>query len=274
MMRVALALLVFIALVAAASANPYDDAVLADNPLVYWRLGDGGPTTVADLTGNGHTGTASAGVSFGQASLLLGDASDDSVTLTSTQRVTVPGFEKFGAGATGYSVEFWVVLNEPPVAFNNLVGDGEASSDYYLMAYVSSSGRIRAHAQGAGPIHLDSLGVLTVGTAYHVVTSWDQTSGMASIYIDGELDNSGLIGSGAPFNTDNPIFLGFDNREPGVGITLDEVAIYDYALSPERVAEHFALSLVPEPDSWLMLAAGTVFLVVLYRRRALGLRAS
>ena len=53
-----------------------------------------------------------------------------------------------------------------------------------------------------------------------------------------------------------------------MGITLDEVAIYDYALSPERVAEHFALSLVPEPNSRLMLATGTAFLSVLYRRRA------
>jgi hypothetical protein len=265
-------LLVFIALVTAASANPYSDAVLADNPLAYWQLGDVGPTTVTDLTGNGHTGTASAGVLFGQASLLPGDTSDDSVTLTSTERVTVPGFEKFGAGATGYSVEFWVVLNEPPSAYNNLVGDGEAPADYYLMVYVTSSGRIRAHAQGAGPIHLDGLGVLTVGTAHHVVTSWDQASGVASIYIDGELDNSGLIGSGVPIHTDNPIFLGFDNREPGVGITLDEVAIYDYALSPESVADHYALSLVPEPVSWLMLVSGTAFLGLLYRRRVRRLR--
>jgi hypothetical protein len=266
--RAALPLLVFIALATPASANPYTDAVLADNPLAYWQLGDAGPTTVADLTGNGHTGTASAGVSFGQTSLLPGDTSDDSVTLSSTQRVIVPGFEKFGVGATGYSVEFWVVLNGPPSAYNNLVGDGEAPADYYLMAYVTSSRRIRAHAQGAGPIHLDGVGVLTVGTAHHVVTSWDQASGMASIYIDGELDNSGLIGSGAPIDTDNPIFLGFDNREPGVGITLDEVAIYDYALSPERVADHFALSLVPEPEGWLMLATGAAFLGVLHRRRA------
>jgi hypothetical protein len=266
--RVYLPLLVFIALVTTASANPYTDAVLADGPLAYWQLGDAGPTTVTDLTGNGHTGTTSAGVSFGQTSLLPGDASDDSVTLTSTQRVTVPGFEKFGAGATGHSVEFWVVLNEPPSAFNNLVGDGEGPADYFLMAYITSSGRIRAHMQGAGPIHLDGLGALTVGTTHHVVTSWDQITGIASIYIDGELDNSGLIGSGAPIHTDNQIFLGFDDREPGVGITLDEVAIYDYALSPGRVADHFALSLVPEPDGWLMLVAGAALLNVLHRRRA------
>ena len=260
--RFILAFVVSFALATAASASPYSEAVLADAPLAYWRLGDAGPTTVADLTSNGHTGTADAGVSFGQPSLAPGDASDASITLTNTQRVTVPGFEKFGVGATGYSVEFWVVLNEPPSGFTNLVGDGESQGDYFLMAYVQSSGRIRAHALGAAPTALDSIGSLTVGTARHVVTSWDQATGVASIYLDGELDSSAFIGNGTPTNTNNAIYLGDDDREVGVGLTLDEVAIYDYALSPATVGLHFALAL-PEPSSHMLAAAALLVICTL-----------
>jgi hypothetical protein len=101
---------------------------------------------------------------------------------------------------------------------------------------------------------------------YHVVTSWDQASGVVSIYIDGALDKSAVIGTAMPpINTDNQIFLGDDDRTLGVGITLDEVAIYDYALSSEAVATHFAL---PEPSSHLVAATTLLVICALRAGRA------
>ncbi len=225
----------------------YSSVVLSDSPLAYWNLGDAGPTA-ADLTGNGHAGTGDPGVSFGQTSLLPGDASDDSITMSGSDNVTVPGFEKFGGGATGYSVEFWMVFNAALGPFQNLVGDGEAGTDFYLMAYLLGSGQIRAHANGSGSTAFDSASALVQDQTYHIVTTWDQASGVANIYIDGALDNTAILGSGAPVHTDNIVYLGDDGREPGGPISLDEVAIYDYALSSGRVAAHHSSGLVPEPS--------------------------
>ena len=45
--------------------SPYVDAVLADQPIAFWRLGDI-TTTALDQTGHGHTGTVVGGVSINQ----------------------------------------------------------------------------------------------------------------------------------------------------------------------------------------------------------------
>jgi hypothetical protein len=239
--------------------------------LAYWRLGDAGPSA-ADETGNGHTGSASAGVSFDSGGLLPVDPGNTSITSGDPDRITVAGFEKFGIGASGYSVEFWVTLNEvPPVNAINLVGDGQSTgTDFYEMVYLVDGGEIRAHLQATDGTHgLDSVTLLNVGQTYYVVTTWDQATGDATIYLDGAVEVTTNYGAALlPLHTANTVYLGTDIREAsGMDITLDEVAIYDYALSPEGVADHFALSLVPEPESWMMLLAGAALLSGLHCRR-------
>ncbi|MEX2186749.1 MAG: LamG-like jellyroll fold domain-containing protein [Pirellulales bacterium] len=223
---------------ASSGGGNYSAIVLADGPLAYWRLGDAGPA-VTDASGNGRNGTADAGVAFGQTSLIGSDASNAAVNTIGTSRVTIGGFEKFPAGSTGYSVEYWIKLLAPPTGFHNIVGDGESSGDFYLMNYLTGGGQIRPHFNGAGTVSTDSNGTLQAGQTYHVVTTWDRTSGVGSIYINGALDKAVNIGGGAPVNTNNPIYLGKDNRETGGNFILDEVAIYNRAMNPTEIAEHF-----------------------------------
>ncbi|RIK81830.1 MAG: hypothetical protein DCC68_07805 [Planctomycetota bacterium] len=215
----------------------YQSIVAADAPLAYWRLGDAGPS-VADSSGNGRNGTADAGVLFGQTSL-LSDLTNNAVNTVGTARITVPGFEKFPAGSTGYSVEYWIEVLSPPTSFSNIVGDGESGGDFYLMNYLTSGGQIRPHFNGAGTVSTDSNATLQVGQTYHVVTTWDRTTGIGSIYINGALDKAISVGTGAPVNSNNPIYIGRDNREPGSSFLLDEVAIYNRPLNQTEVSEHF-----------------------------------
>ncbi|MFT5524696.1 MAG: hypothetical protein ACI9HK_002658, partial [Pirellulaceae bacterium] len=216
------------------SGEVYRDAVLSDQPLGYWPLDD----TAQDLAG-GHHGTATAGVNFGSSSLLPADPQGSSVRTIGSERVTVSGFEKFPAGSAGFSVEYWITIQSTPSTFHNIVGDGESGGDFYLMNYLTDSRRIRPHYSFANsPVSTDSNTVLQVGQAYHVVTTWNQSNGEATIYIDGELDKSITVSTNIPSNTDNTIFIGKDNREPGGDFLLDEVAIYNYALSEERIVAH------------------------------------
>ncbi len=113
-----------------------------------------------------------------------------------------------------------------------------------------------------------TLAELTDGVLHQVVATYDSLTGEKSIYIDGEERFSqtlaGLIASGGGAAA----FIGNTNGlgEPFSGI-IDEVALFDAALSPDEIAAHFANvqnglnyfaspQAVPEPSSfavWAML---------------------
>jgi len=244
----------------------YANTVLNDSPLAYWRLGDAGGTAI-DATGNGHNGTIDAGVVRGLPGL-IGDASDAAIRVVGSQRITVPRFQKYPAGSTGYSVEYWLNVNSTSGAHHNIVGDGEGS--FYLMNYLSNNnppnaGVIRPHINtNVGCCSIDGSTPLTNGVTYHVVTTWDQASGDMRIWATPSTNsNIVLNGSGNKFPGGTPIssnftvYIGDDNREGGGDFVIDEAAIYNYPLTQAQVQAHFDASsslafntpLTPGPDT-------------------------
>ena len=234
-------------------ADVYSDAVMSHNPLAYWRLGDAG-LTAADFTGNGHVGAvdgAGTAVAFGQPSLVPSVPGNTAVTVTyNGQRILVPGFDKFPGGSTGYTVEYFLRPNAFPSGFANIVGDGDAVGDFYLMNYLSSA--IRPHfndTPNPGVLSIDS-NVLTAGKTYHIASTWNQATGEGRVYIDGALSvvtptspNAGHAGTGSPVagTQTNSVFIGRDNRggAPGTNTaTIDEAAIYNKALTSAQIQSH------------------------------------
>ena len=227
----------------------YRDTVLASRPLAYWRLADS-TTAIQDATANAHAGTASAGVVLNQPSLIPSDPGNGAAKATGAERITIPGFEKIGPG--GYTVEFWVKPGVLPTACcQNLVGDGDAASDFFLMNYILGSaqgtvGAIRPHfGPNNSPVSMDSPTALQVNNTYHIVTTWDPTSANnnAAIYINGVADRVGTISRTLPVAGtfgNNSVYIGHDQREGGDGTyTYDEVALYNYAIPASDVAAHY-----------------------------------
>jgi hypothetical protein len=225
----------------------YSSEVLADAPVAYWKLDDASQPA-SDATGNDHgAGTAMPTVEFSQDPLHLnalagGHAADFS---GNGQLLSAP-FEKMDGG--GFSVEFWIKFNSAPLGFTNLVGDGEAGGDFMLMVYAGGNGFVRAHTQTtAGVVAIDSAERIAFGGTHHVVSTWDSTSGELILYLDGVQVGSGS-NLGAPINSDNPIYIGQDGREASApDAVMDEVAIYNFPLSPARVAAHFDEAEIPDP---------------------------
>ncbi len=237
----------------------YEDLVLADNPLVYWRLRETSPETPpanAGLLGSNLDAQYQPTAQVGQGSLLdmIDDASlrispsDESAPLTSGP------FEKLatvdGVGGTGRSFEFWISLESTPTALGNLVGDGEGVFDFGMMVYVTPERRIRAFlrstaSESLGITSFESQRILGIGQRVHVVTTWDTSSGAFRLFLDGQeapiVNLEGpLPNLGAARNTDNRVFVGKDGRQSGAAdARIDEIAIYNYALSPQRIATHF-----------------------------------
>jgi hypothetical protein len=81
---------------------------------------------------------------------------------------------------------------------------------------------------------------LTDGRPHHVVATFDSFTGRKAIFIDGRLrfehvyPRGTLIVSGGP----EPAFIGSMNGYENFHGVIDELAIYDFALTPDEIAEH------------------------------------
>lgn len=227
----------------------YRDAVLTNSPIAYWRLGDG-TTTIADSGPSNRVGTATAGVLLNQPGLIASDPANGAARFTAAERITVNGFEKIGAA--GYTVEYWVrPITLPASCCQNLVGDGEASGDYFMMNYIlgpaqGTTGLIRPHfGPGNNPVSLNGVTALQANNTYHIVTTWDTSvaANNAAIYVNGVLDQTGTITRNVPAagtTGANRVYIGKDDRDTTDGTeVIDEVALYNRPLSASDVAAHY-----------------------------------
>lgn len=293
--RLALAAVAAGAALSLAGATPalaqYSTQVLADNPVAYYRLNEAaGSTSATDLAppaGANNAAQEGGTVAFGVPSLINEPGStaarfSDSAAV-GNGRLIAPAFDKIG---TGFTVEYWIRPTAMPTnCCSPLVSDGDGADGdgFFMMNYIigpgqGTTGDIRPHySRVNSPLSSapnDSTLALVNGQTYHVVTTWDASAGSpatnnANIYINGVLDSSFTVTKNFdPANENNPLFLGRDNRAgyAGADFVLDEVALYDYALSAARVTAHYQVGVVPEPAAVSLLGLGALGLLARRRR--------
>ena len=249
--------------VGSAAAPGYAETVEQAGPSSYWRLGEPtGSRTAADASGRGVTATYSTGVSYGTAGAIAGD-SNTAVTLDgrsgslySTSQVTNP---------QRFSLEMW--FSTQSRTGGKLIGFGNnqttTSSKYDRQVYLTSGGRLvfGVYANGAK--------VITSSKAYndgkwHQVVATLGSGGMA-LYVDGALVGTNATSSAQVYN--GYWHLSGDKLGtawPGAPTSsylagsIDDVAIYPYALDGSTVAAHFHVAGSPPPPPTLAAYPATV----------------
>jgi hypothetical protein len=240
--------------------NRYADAVRADDPLLYWRLGESqgsarnaatGPSSVGAL----GDGSVSAGVLRAQGAVpLVGVVADGAAAFfeSSSDRISSALFEKQPPGSNGLSFETWLKFNGAVSGFVNLVGDRPFDlTESVAFLYLTPGRQIRMHIHTNADIYaIDSAGpALVAGQTYHVVGSWDAGSGMMRIFINGAevpvtvSSVSNPTAGSLTFTAHNPIQIGSDLFETSVGanVVLDETAVYAHVLPAQRIQIHYDL---------------------------------
>jgi hypothetical protein len=120
------------------------------------------------------------------------------------------------------------------------------------------------------PHSLVSSAVIQSGAITHLVATYD--GNQLALYINGILDSSLAIASNLVTDSNQPLGLGNQaTRDRPFNGIIDEVALYDHALSASAVQLHFEA--VAEPATFtLAVVGGVIGLTALRRRRPASLR--
>ncbi|MEM6257272.1 MAG: LamG-like jellyroll fold domain-containing protein [Planctomycetota bacterium] len=204
----------------------YQDAVMALNPLAYWRFGDNAGDALADETGT-HPLTITGPHTPGQAGAIAND-SDTSVFMSGgTARAASPVLPS--ATNAPFSIAFWI--RRPLGAVFNGGFMGQFSGSYL-------AGELRLHLTANANLRFTQLNqfdfhsVQAIGTAWRFAVLTRSSAGLASWYLDGERD-AAQPGAGASI-PQNPFEIGTIDPNAPV-FYLDEPAVFDFEMTSDQV---------------------------------------
>lgn len=279
------------------AAPAYRDAIVAQNPTMYWRFNDGdtpaGGSIVAEVGQSMNTALNASGVTeaiagpglpgLGADNTAFGyNGGTNAITYQLTEDNAASAPMSSNAGSTSYWFRREPGSNATSILYwgtdqTNLV-DGFASgtTNNVLHTWMAADGRIGLYVDGAdlrsstsSPTFVNYLD----GQWHHMAATWDRATRALAFHIDGgELGDGQTFTATAATEWDSFEFTGrhrFGKANystsrfyPG---DADELAIWDRALTPAEVLAQYEAAFVPEPGS--LALAGVAGLGLLARRR-------
>ncbi|MGW3607074.1 LamG-like jellyroll fold domain-containing protein [Micromonospora sp. NPDC005161] len=218
--------------------SSYAAQVLADKPVGYWRLGERSGTSAEDSSGTGNPGAYTDAVTLGRPGALTGDP-DTAAELTDGH-IPVPDSPSLSVSGS-FTLEAWVNLNDVCRQYSVVEKyDAPAYNGYVLR--VLPGGKIGALTLGvAGQLaSVEGQTVATPDEWHHVAAVYDGST--ISVYLDGRLDGSAATKVN-PTDGAGSLKLGARGDDAGTRLAglLDEVAVYDHALTADKIARHYSV---------------------------------
>jgi len=261
----------------------YERAVLADRPVTYWRLGEHSGRIAFDVTGHGHDGRYQGHPPYGETGAIEGDRNTaiglhgmEYVEIPDSVHFSQPESHH------GLTVEVWMrpdALDFPGQAahpnddpYVHWLGKGEKGQYEWGFRFYSlhkdpkhqqpssRPNRISAYiwnltgGEGAGAYFQDKL---VEGRWIYIVACYEpgnknNPKAGVQIYKDGQFrlgpPSPGTLYSNPKFNimpTHGTALLRLGTRDLGSFLRggLDEVAIYPYVLSANKIQEHYKIAM-------------------------------
>jgi hypothetical protein len=226
-------------------AGRYDKAVLTSGPTAFWRMHEfHGPETV-DASGKNNPGDYEDGVVFyldGPPGLEGGPEGVDRAAQFAGGRAkgTIPGL------GSRYSVEMWF-YNELPADVRRVTGylfsRGPDGAKDNAGDHLGIGGRSSA----TGKLFFSGGRQILQGKTQIAPKTWYQVAMVRDgkkvlVYLNGKSEITGEAGLGSPPGVDQ-VFIGGgnDNAADFYG-KICEVSIYDKALTPQEIAQHYSAS--------------------------------
>jgi hypothetical protein len=258
--------------VLAAPTAPYPVQVLADDPVAYYRLNETSGTTAYDYVGGNNA--VYTNVLLGDPGYTFLNAVNSDPTETAalfgyynapnanSYAGNVPSYLNFGTpngGNAVFSVEAWITQYAYNAVGDCIValGYGNGGEQFDLDTGNTATGYLRFSVRNAAGTSYGASSTKAIesdGLWHHVVGVCDEANGHVYLYLDGTLIASNAIpaGSGLLAST-TPLSIGArqsgnfngTNYDFQLDADVDDVAIYNYALSPAQVQAHYVQSGIP-----------------------------
>lgn len=261
-----------------AQAADYVSTVAATDPIANFHL----DSTDQGSTVGGYTTSWTASTGVGPGTPIVADPGNTAATFTGINDVS--GRSEINTSLSGGlpgmgSLNLWINLAQLPSLLGHteyLAGESQVGNDFDLQ--IDGDNELRFYTGGG-----ENTGVMLDASALNtwlmVTATFDGTlgaSGYRTIYINGVqvAHDVGFVNGAAK---GNPFTIGysdvFGNRD--FDGSIDEVSVWDHALTGNQVAAIYAARLnpadapgsVPEPASWAMFLGGFGLIGGTIRRR-------
>ena len=210
--------------------SAYAKAVLADEPLAYFRLGEGvGRVEAINLVDDAHPGVYDETVKLGVPGAISGDPD------TAAQFGDILGF----SGRAPFTMEAWVKPNagEKMIVAGKLSFDGSIHLGWCLLVSPIAADGLGVQAfrfpgniyAGGGELQADVYSHVAVTFGMHL-----------NVYLNGQL----LSSTEDPFEVsdhEQPFSIARGPGWAGYQGAIDEVAVYDQTLSEDSLRAHYQL---------------------------------
>ena len=239
----------------------YFEAVLGDGPISYWRMGDLSGVQVTDSAGR-SPGTPEGGIARGKSGALADGDFAIGFDGADGTRVAVPNNAALSAinNSSALTLEAWIQPQTltMPGGFRMFFSFPGRPASYLGMTRVNGAAKVIAALWINGKQHHMTVGPsLEQGQWYHTVTTYDGSR--MKLYVNGLLagqinDLSGPVSIGS-----SGVAIGahpYSGYNYGFEGSVDEAAIYNYALTAPQVAKHYARRTTAGTDVALQVAAG------------------
>lgn len=223
----------------------YTDKVLAKFPLGYFRLEETSGNAVNSGSVAGVVGLFSSAVVRGVVGLITdgGFSARFSSTAGASSAISMSPIITV-ADNSSYTLEAWIKTSDAGAGTRMIAGRA-GGSGANTNGYLGMLDNIpRMHVRNSVSIAFEAIGpaLINDGEDHHLVGSWDSATNVARLYVDGV-----LVSTVATTHPDSTIIRGgglstignFNSGAAAFGGDIDEVAFYDYVLTPEQVVENW-----------------------------------
>jgi hypothetical protein len=219
------------------TSSIYASTVMGDGPVAYWRLDETSGTTAHDVTGHGHDGAYTASCQLGVGGALLNDTDPAAGFDGMTSTISAPPRDLDFAGTSPFSVEGWVSVGRINNAFHHVINhESPAGNREGYAVFVQSTGNLAFERFVAAAGTTLQGPTATHNEWYYVVGTYD--GALLTLYV-----NSTVAARADDTRSRSPLaddfYIGAGESTRFYDGDIDEVAIYDKALTQAQITAHW-----------------------------------